>query len=43
MKCHKMSVGKLINELKLIESESRNKKKELRVIIDYLSDCGIKK
>ena len=43
MKTYKMSLGKLINELKLIESDSKNKKRELRFIIDCLSDFGMVK
>ena len=38
---YKMSLGKLINELKLIEMDSRNHKKDLRSLIDNLSKSGI--
>lgn len=37
----KISLGKLINELKLIEMDSRNHKKDLRELIDVLSDYGV--
>lgn len=37
-----MSLGKLINELKLIEVDSKNHKKDLRFLIDSLSDYGVK-
>jgi hypothetical protein len=45
MKPYKMSVGKLINELKLIESDIQERavSVDLRFIIDCLSDCGVKK
>ena len=43
MKPYKLSIGKLINELKLIEMDSKNHKKDLRFIIDCLSDYGIAK
>ena len=36
MKPYKMSIGKLINDLKLIESDSKNHKKDLRFLIDCL-------
>lgn len=41
MKPYKISIGKLINQLKLIESDSKNHKKDLKFLIDCLSDEGI--
>jgi len=43
MKPYKISVGKLINELKLIECDSRNHKQDLRFLINCLSDFGVTK
>lgn len=40
-KKHQMSVSKLINELKLIEMDSKNHKKDIRHIIDCLEDYGL--
>jgi hypothetical protein len=37
MKVYKISLGKLINELKLLERESKNQKRNLRFLIDCLS------